>query len=90
VDRPAFSRRGLAASTLGVEMEAYAIAQVAARHGLPALVVKAVSDIVPDEPGLGSLLEWLRQWRSNFGLAKKMINEFAQIYFAVDEPGVTA
>jgi nucleoside phosphorylase len=90
VDRPAFSRRGLAVATLGVEMEAYAIAQVAALHGLPALVVKAASDTLPEQPGLGSLLKWLRHWQANFGLAKRTLNEFARIYFEVDGPRATA
>jgi nucleoside phosphorylase len=90
VDRPAFSRRGLRATTLGVEMEAYAIAQVAARHDLPALVVKAASDIVPEKPGLGSMLEWLRQWRASFELAKRTINKFARIYFEVEGPSARA
>ena len=71
-------------------MEAYTIAEVAARHGLPVLVVKAASDRVPAERGLGSLLEWLSQWQGSFGLAKKTIDEFAQIYFAVDGPVATA
>ena len=90
VDRLAFSRRGLRATALGVEMEAYAIAQVAALHGLPSLVVKAASDILPEQPGLGSLLEWLRHWQASFGLAKRTLDEFARIYFQVDGPGATA
>ncbi len=90
VDRPAFSRLGLRTTTLGVEMEAFAIAEVAARHGLPLLVVKAASDVIPAEPALGNLLALPSHWQANFGLARRTIDQFARIYFEMDGPDATA
>jgi hypothetical protein len=61
-ERPATSARGLAATARGVDMEAFAVFASAARHGVPALAVKAVSDVLPEQPGPQELLRWLLAW----------------------------
>jgi len=59
-NRPVLSRAGVSRNTLAVDMESFAIAQTAAAHQIPAIFIKAVSDMVPQHPGLLSLLRLVR------------------------------
>jgi adenosylhomocysteine nucleosidase len=77
---PALSRRGLAPGILAVDMESYAIALLAQGRGLPALVVRAVSDIVPERATPRALARWLRQGWAGFPTAQRRLERFAGLY----------
>jgi nucleoside phosphorylase len=62
---PVLSRARVAGDTLAVDMEAFAIAQTAAKYQIPAIIIKAVSDIVPEHTGLISLLTLVRSLKIN-------------------------
>ncbi len=57
---PVLSRAGVSGNTLAVDMESFAIAQIAAKYQIPVIVIKAVSDIVPKRVSLISLLNQVR------------------------------
>ena len=67
---PVLSRSGVSDRTLAVDMESFAIAQTAARHQIPAVIIKAVSDRVPRQAGLRSLLSLVRRLKSNARTAR--------------------
>jgi len=62
---PVLSRARVARNTLAVDMESFAIAQTAAKYQIPAIIIKAVSDIVPKYVSLISLLSLVRSLRIN-------------------------
>jgi len=62
---PVLSRARVSGDTLAVDMESFAIAQTAATYQIPAIIIKAVSDIVPQHAGLFSLLTLLRNLKIN-------------------------
>jgi nucleoside phosphorylase len=82
-DWPVFSTRGLSADVLAVDMESFAIAETAFRHHLPAVIVKAVSDIVPPRASVRSILGL---FRLDLGEPKSRLETFVQRYF---QPGVS-
>jgi len=57
---PVLSRARVAGDTLAVDMESFAIAQTAAKYHIPAIIIKAVSDLIPKHAGLISLLSQVR------------------------------
>ena len=57
---PVLSRAKVAGDTLAVDMESFAIAQTAATYHIPTIIIKAVSDIVPKQATLISLLNQVR------------------------------
>ena len=48
-DGPVLSRHGVLETVVGVDMEAYAVSKASQSNGLPLVIVKAVSDIVPNQ-----------------------------------------
>jgi nucleoside phosphorylase len=62
---PVLSRARVAKDTLAVDMESFAIAQIAAKNRIPALFIKAVSDIVPKHASPISLLNLVRSLKNN-------------------------
>ena len=71
---PVLSRAGVVGDTLAVDMESFAVAQTAAKHQIPAIVIKAVSDIVPQHAGLFSLLTLVRNLKMNTRKAGDRLN----------------
>jgi nucleoside phosphorylase len=71
---PVLSRAGVSGDTLAVDMESFAVAQTAAKHQIPAIVIKAVSDIVPQHAGLFSLLTLARNLKINTRKARDRLN----------------
>ena len=57
---PVLSRARVAEDTLAVDMESFAIALTAAKYQIPVIIMKAVSDIVPKQATLISLLNQVR------------------------------
>jgi nucleoside phosphorylase len=62
---PVLSRARVSGDALAVDMESFAVAQTAATYQIPAIIIKAVSDIVPQHAGLFTLLTLLRNLNSN-------------------------
>jgi nucleoside phosphorylase len=79
-DWPAFSTRGLSADVMAVDMESFALAETALRHHLPAVVVKAVSDIVPPRASVRSMLAL---FRLDLEEPKSRLETFIQRYFGL-------
>jgi len=66
---PVLSRAGVSGNALAVDMEAFAVAQTAATHQIPAIIIKAVSDVVPRHAGLFRLLTLVRSLKINSAAA---------------------
>ena len=62
---PVLSRARVSGDALAVDMESFAVAQTAATYQIPAIIIKAVSDIVPQHAGLFTLLTLLRNIKSD-------------------------
>ena len=84
LDKTAFSKKGLdiCEKVIAFDKESIGIAQIASDRCIPLIIVKAVSDVVPDKISwwqfpLGSL-RFLR----NFAKAREELSKFAQIYFS--------
>ena len=67
---PVLSRARVTSDALAVDMESFAIAQTAANYQIPAIIIKAVSDIVPEHPGLFRLLTLVRKFKINMKKAR--------------------
>jgi nucleoside phosphorylase len=80
-NRPVLSRAGRSGDMLAVDMESFAIAQTAAECGVPIIVLKAVSDIVPEHAGLISLLNQARSLKTNAKTARARLSMIAQKIF---------
>jgi nucleoside phosphorylase len=78
---PVLSRAGVSGDTLAVDMESFAVAQTAAKHQIPAIVIKAVSDIVPQHAGLFSLLTLARNLKINTRKARDRLNVVVEKIF---------
>ncbi len=62
---PVLSRARVDGDTFAIDMESFAITQTAAKYHIPAIIIKAVSDIVPKHVSLISLLELVRRFKTN-------------------------
>jgi len=86
---PVLSRAGVVGDTLAVDMEAFAIARTAAMYQVPSLVIKAVSDIVPQHAGLFSLLTLVRNLKINSKTARDqlsmIVNKIFENQYLFDE-----
>ena len=86
---PVLSRAAVVEGTLAVDMESFAIAQTAAIYQIPALIIKAVSDIVPQHAGLFSLLSLVRSVKINSKTARNrlsiIVNKIFENQYLFDE-----
>ena len=71
---PVLSRARVDGDTLAVDMESFAIAQTAAKYRIPAIIMKAVSDIVPQHTSLISLLNLVRSLKINSKKARACLS----------------
>jgi len=71
---PVLSRSRVSGDTLAVDMESFAIAQTAATYQIPTIIIKAVSDIVPQHAGLLRLLTLVRSLKINMAKASTRLN----------------
>ena len=71
---PVLSRARVAGDTLAVDMESFGIAQIAAKYQIPAIFIKAVSDIVPKQANPISLLKLVRSLKINSKKARACIS----------------
>jgi len=72
---PVLSRAQVAGDTLAVDMESFAIAQTAAMHQIPAIIIKAVSDMVPERAGLFRMIALVRSLKINTRMARDRLSE---------------
>jgi nucleoside phosphorylase len=72
---PVLSRARVAGDTLAVDMESFAIAQTAATHQIPAIIIKAVSDMVPQRADLFRMLALVRSLKINTRMARARLSE---------------
>jgi len=79
---PVFSRAGVSDNALAVDMESFAVAQTAATYQIPAIIIKAVSDIIPQHAGLFSLLTLVRSLKINTAKAKVRLSVIVNKIFA--------
>lgn len=82
---PVLSRARVSGDTLAVDMESFAIAQTAATYQIPAIVIKAVSDIVPQHAGLFSLLTLVRSLKINTKTARGRLSMIVKKIFEDQE-----
>ncbi len=71
---PVLSRARVIGDTLAVDMESFAIAQIAAKYQIPVIIIKAVSDLVPKHTSLISLLSLMRSLKNNSKKARARLN----------------
>jgi nucleoside phosphorylase len=71
---PVLSRARVVGDTLAVDMESFAIAQTAANYQIPAIIIKAVSDIVPRHASPISLLNLVRRLKINSKKARARLS----------------
>jgi nucleoside phosphorylase len=71
---PVLSRARVVGDTLAVDMESFAIAHIAAKYQIPAIFIKAVSDIVPRHASLISLLNLVRSLKINSKKARACLS----------------
>ena len=71
---PVLSRARITGDTLAVDMESFAIAQTAAKYQIPAIIIKAVSDIVPKHASLIGLLNLMRSFKINSKKARARLS----------------
>ena len=86
-DRPVLSKGEVLEGVLGVDLEAYAIVRKAKEYNTPPLIIKSVSDILPEERHL--IFPTIRLVYSifrNIKAAKKGLNDFGQNYFKSPSP----
>ena len=78
---PVFSGSKVSKDTLAVDMEAYTIVETALQYQVPVLVVKAVSDIVPQKFSLTGLWRTVKEFKYNSKQAKHQLDMFVGSYF---------
>lgn len=71
---PVLSRARITGDTLAVDMESFAIAQTAAKYQIPVIIIKAVSDIVPNHAGPIGLLNLMRSFKINSKTARARLS----------------
>jgi len=71
---PVLSGSRVPRGALAVDMESFAIAQTAAKYHIPLAIIKAVSDVVPEQAGLFSLLSLVRNLKINTRKAGDRLN----------------
>jgi nucleoside phosphorylase len=81
-DRPVLSKGEVLEGILGVDLEAYAIVRKAKEYDTPPIIIKSVSDILPEKKHLiFPTIRLVYRIFKNFKTAKKGLNDFGQNYF---------
>ncbi len=78
---PVLSRSRVPRDTLAVDMESFAIAQTAAKFRIPLIIIKAVSDVVPEHLSLAGLVTLARNFRVNTQKARARLNKILKQLF---------
>lgn len=81
-NRSVISNEKVLDDVIGVDMESYMVAQEADKYNIPSIIVRSVSDIIPDKkPLLFPRLRLIFNMFRNLKIAKKSLNDFFKIYF---------
>jgi adenosylhomocysteine nucleosidase len=78
---PVLSRSRVPRGTLAVDMESFAIAQTAAKYRIPIVIIKAVSDVVPEHISLTGLLTLAGSFRVNAQKARDRLSAILKRFF---------
>ena len=78
---PVLSRSRVPRGTLAVDMESFAIAQTAAKYRIPIVIIKAVSDVVPEHISLTGLLTLAGCFRVNAQKARDRLSAILKRLF---------
>lgn len=81
-DQIVFCKENVADPTIAVDMESFTLARLAQRHNIPIMIVRAVSDIIPQtKPPYYKFPGILLKLIANSIKAKKSLNLFSALYF---------
>ena len=85
--RPVVSASAVPPGVLAVDMEGFAIAQVGRDYGIPTVLVKAVSDLVPLRPSVASLVRLVISLASR-ARPRQQLDEFCRRGFDASQPSL--
>ena len=80
-DFPVLSRKNIPNGVLAVDMESYAISKTSAKHGIPVVILKIVSDIVSPRLTAKNLFLQLKDRIRNRHVIQQQINDVSNHYF---------
>ena len=75
------SKKGLAEGVVAVEMESYAALKEANKYKTPMILLRSVSDIIPEKKTFFAKLKAQREFMRNIADAKKSLNDVYEILF---------
>jgi nucleoside phosphorylase len=80
-DSPVLSRTAVASNSVAADMESYSVVRVAASFGIPASVIKVVSDTIPQaKVSPFTYIRLLASIFQNYGFAKSRIDTFFDFF----------
>ena len=80
-DHAVFSRNRIPSDVMGVDMEAYAVAVIGRENGIPTVIVKSVSDVVPEKkPFWFPRMRLIGRIHANLDRATYGLHQFTRIY----------
>ena len=82
---PVLSRSRVGRDVIAVDMESFAVAQSAAKHNKPLLVITAVSDVVPEHISLVGLMTLAQSLRANTQKARARLSKTLKQFFRDQE-----
>lgn len=81
-DEVVLSKKEIASDVIAVEMESYGSVKEANKYDVPTILVKSVSDIIPDKkPVFAAKYRSQREFIKNIHNAKKSLNDFYYSFF---------
>ena len=80
-DKVVLSKKEIAVDIVAVEMESYAAVKEAKKYGIPMILIRAVSDIIPDKKSIFAKIRAQREFIRNIDDAKKSLNNVYEILF---------
>lgn len=78
-DKVVLSKKDIALGVVAVEMESYGALKEANKYGIPTIIVRSVSDIIPDKKPFFAKIKAQKEFLKNIGNAKKSLNDFYEI-----------
>ncbi len=80
-DDVVLSKKDVSSDVIGVEMESYGAVEEAKKHNIPMILIRTVSDIVPEKKPFFAIIKAQRQFIRNIKNAKKSLNIFYKNVF---------
>jgi nucleoside phosphorylase len=85
-DKGVFSRGRVDKDTLAVDMESFALGEISMKYQTPLIVVKIVSDIVPEKLRPNGFYGQVKSLFTQKRFVQERINEFVRYYFRENRP----